>query len=66
MGSVHGDMTIAEVLKLDKRTVEVFLKHGMHCFGCHIGFEERVHEAARAHGVDADKLIADLNKAIQA
>jgi len=59
---VTKEQTIAEVLRLNPKTAEVFTRYGMHCFGCHIAFSETVGEAARAHGVDADLLVADLNE----
>lgn len=66
MASVTKDMTIQEVLKLNPKTAAVFLRNGMHCIGCHIGFDEKVGEAAEAHGVDIDKLIRELNEVVAA
>lgn len=66
MASVTKDMTIQEVLKLNPKTAAVFLRNGMHCIGCHIGFEEKVGEAAEAHGVDVEKLIRELNEVVTA
>lgn len=64
MAAVTKDMTIQDVLKLNPKTATVFLQNGMHCIGCHIGFEEKVGEAAQAHGVDIEKLIKELNAAV--
>jgi len=66
MASVTKDMTIQEVLKLNPKTAAVFLRNGMHCIGCHIGFDEKVGEAAEAHGVDIEKLIRELNEVVAA
>ena len=60
--AITKDQTIAEALKADPKTVQVFLRHGMHCFGCHISFDETVEEAAIAHGVDVEQLIKELNE----
>jgi hybrid cluster-associated redox disulfide protein len=64
MAVVNRDMTIQDVLKLNPKTAAVFLQNGMHCIGCHIGFEEKIGEAAEAHGVDVEKLIKELNEAV--
>ena len=60
MADVNRDMTIQDVLKLNPKTAAVFLRNGMHCIGCHIGFDEKVGEAAEAHGVDVEKLMREL------
>ncbi|MEW6724306.1 MAG: DUF1858 domain-containing protein [Bacillota bacterium] len=65
MAKVTGQMTIQEVLQLNRNTAAVFLRYGMHCIGCHIGFNEKVEEAAAAHGVDLEKLLADLNQVVE-
>ncbi len=63
---VTKDMTISEVLKKDPKTAEVFMKYGMHCLGCPSASGETVEQAATVHGADADKLLDELNKALQA
>ena len=60
--AINKDQTIADVLKTSPKTVQVFLRHGMHCFGCHISTSETVEEAARAHKVDPDVLLRELNE----
>lgn len=57
------DQTIAEVLKSNPNTAEVFMRHGMHCLGCRIAIGESVAQAALAHGIDINELMEDLNKA---
>lgn len=30
---ITKDLTIAEVLKLNPKSADIFMRHGMHCFG---------------------------------
>ncbi|NLJ16779.1 MAG: DUF1858 domain-containing protein [Clostridiales bacterium] len=43
-----------------------FLNMGMHCLGCPASRNESVEEACMVHGVDANNLVEQLNKAINA
>jgi len=61
---VNKDMTIGEVLQLDPKTAEVFMKYGMHCLGCPSASGETVAQAAMVHGADAEKLVKELNEAL--
>ena len=68
MGSdtITREMPIGTVVKEHPETVPVFLKHGLHCIGCHVAAFESVAEGAKAHGIDVDTLMADLNEAADA
>ena len=61
---ITKEMTFGEVLKKYPETVKTFLQFGMHCFGCHLAGEETIEQGALAHGVEVDKVIEDLNKAV--
>lgn len=58
-------MKIEEVLKKYPEAVIVFAKHGFHCIGCVAAKFESIEQGAEAHGIDVDRLIKDLNKAIK-
>ena len=64
MATVNKEMTIAEVLNVDRHTAPIFLSFGMHCLGCPVSTGESIQDAAAVHGIDADKLIEELNKFI--
>jgi len=59
-GFVEG-MTIADAVKQNPEAAGVMQKHGMHCLGCAIAHGESLGDGARAHGIDVDALMADLN-----
>ena len=62
---ITKEMKIDEVLKEYPETVEVFVKNGFYCIGCAVASLESIEEGARVHGIDTDKLVGELNKAIR-
>ncbi len=56
---------IGDVLDRYPETAPLFFSIGMHCLGCPASRGETIEEACAVHGADADKLIADLNAAVQ-
>ena len=61
---ITKEMDIAEVVRQYPQTVEVFLNHGMGCFGCAAARFENITQGAQAHGIDVEALVTDLNKKI--
>lgn len=62
--TITKDIKIEEVVKQYPETMMVFMKHGLHCVGCHVSAFESVEDGAMAHGINVDALVADLNKVI--
>ncbi len=62
MTTVTKDMIIADVLNLDRGTVPIFFKNGLHCLGCVMASGESIEEACAVHGIDTETLIVELNK----
>lgn len=63
---ITKEMSIGEVLRLDRETAPIFMSYGMHCLGCPHATSESISQAGAVHGVDVDKLVADLNKHMDA
>jgi hybrid cluster-associated redox disulfide protein len=61
MDTITKEMPIGEVVQTYPQTIEVFLKHGLMCFGCAIARFENVEQGAMAHGINPDTLVDDLN-----
>lgn len=59
---ITGKESITEVVEKFPQTAEVFLKHGMHCFGCMAARFENVEQGAMAHGINVPNLLKDLNE----
>ncbi|MBT7903030.1 DUF1858 domain-containing protein [Candidatus Woesearchaeota archaeon] len=54
-------MTIGEIISKFPETINVFFEHGLHCVGCAGAAFETLEQGAEMHGVDSDKLVAELN-----
>lgn len=59
---VTKDTIIGDILDADAAVAPYFLEIGMHCLGCPSARGESVGMACEVHGVDADELVAKLNK----
>ena len=64
METITKEMPIGEVVRKYPQTVEVFLQHGLMCFGCAVARFENLEQGATAHGIDVDALVKDLNGAV--
>ncbi len=62
---ITKEMSINEVAKLYPKSTFVFMDYGLHCIGCPMATSETIEEAAKLHQLDLDKLLSDLNKAIE-
>lgn len=58
---ITKDMRIVDVLQVKPESAQVFGSYGMGCIHCLLAHQETVAEAAAAHGVDADEMLAKLN-----
>ena len=56
------DMTVAQVLRANPKTAQIFMSYGVHCLSCPGATGESIEQAAMVHGFDAAKLLEDLNK----
>lgn len=61
MAKITTDTIISDVLKIDGGTIPIFLNNGMHCLGCPSSSGESIAEACALHGIDAEKLVKELN-----
>ncbi len=62
--SITKDNTIEEIVTKHPETMMVFMKHGLHCVGCHVAAFESIEQGALAHGINVDALVTDLNKVV--
>ena len=64
--TVNKQMSIGEVLRIDRNVAPIFMEFGMHCLGCPHATAESIELACAAHGTDADALVAKLNEYFEA
>ena len=60
--TVNKQMSIGEVLNLNRGTARIFMEFGMHCLGCPHATAESIADACAAHGADPDALVEKLNE----
>jgi hybrid cluster-associated redox disulfide protein len=63
--AIKKEMLISEVIKQYPETITLFLDYGLHCVGCSFAKDETIEEAVRAHQLDLEKFLKDLNKIIE-
>ena len=61
MAQIDKNMTVGDILDLDRESAVYFLNMGMHCLGCPASRGETVEQACMVHGVDADALVKEIN-----
>ena len=66
MATIDKSMSIIEVVQKHPQTAEIFRNFGMGCLGCAAARFENIEQGAQAHGINADELVSDLNKAVGA
>ncbi|WP_405726732.1 DUF1858 domain-containing protein [Anaerotignum sp.] len=58
---VTKDMTIGELLMMDRSAGMILMQNGMHCVGCPSAAGETLEEASMVHGMDCEKLVSEIN-----
>jgi hybrid cluster-associated redox disulfide protein len=62
MTEVNKEMTIAEILKIDKAGIApILMRNGLHCLACPVSTQESLEQACEVHGIELDEILADLN-----
>lgn len=63
--TVTVDTIIGDILDFNaEAAAPIFMGMGMHCLGCPSARGESVGQACQVHGVDADKIVDNLNAAL--
>ncbi len=59
--TVTKDMTFAQVMRMHPDVVKVFAKYNLGCIGCMGAQAETLEQGCRAHGLDVNDVVNDLN-----
>ena len=59
--TITKQMSIGQVLNMDRGTGRIFMEFGMHCLGCPHATAESLADACAAHGANVDELVHQLN-----
>ena len=63
--AVTKDTIIGDMLKVDQGIAYILMQSGMHCVGCPASAGETLEEACAVHGLDADKVLEEVNKYLE-
>lgn len=58
---ITKDMTINEIIAVDKGIIPILMEAGMHCVGCPSAQGETLEQAVAVHGKDFDELLNKIN-----
>lgn len=61
---INKDMTFFELMRTYPESVKVLQNYNLGCIGCMGAQNESLEQGARAHGLDIESLMKDLNAAI--
>jgi len=60
--TISKDMTFFELMRNYPTSIEVLRKHNLGCVGCMGAQNESLEQGCRAHGLDVNELLKDLNQ----
>ena len=61
MTTVHAQMTVGEMLRLNRSAAPLLMRYGMHCPGCPHAESETLAQVCAARGFDVDELVEKLH-----
>ena len=59
---INKQMSIGEVLRIDRNVAPIFMEFGMHCLGCPHATAESLEDACAVHGTNVDELVHQINE----
>ena len=59
---ITKEMTMGELLSIDRGVAIVLMEAGMHCIGCPSSIGESLEEACMVHGIEVDELLKNINE----
>ncbi len=64
--NITKEMTMGELLNIDRGVAVVLMNAGMHCIGCPSSIGESLEEACMVHGIEVDELLKNINEYFEA
>jgi len=62
---ITKDMTIGEILMLNRNIGALLSQNGMHCVGCPSAAGETLEEASMVHGMNVERLLTEINASVE-
>lgn len=67
-GEITKGMTLGEIITKYPEVVDIMMKRGLHCVGCHVAAYETLEQGAKAHGMsdkDVESMINEMNELVK-
>lgn len=61
---ISSDMNLSDVVQKYPETIKVFHKYNLHCLGCILAAGESLGDGLRAHGLDVETVVSEMNNVI--
>jgi len=64
---ITKDMAIAEIIQKHPEAMDIMMKFGLYCIGCHVSAYESLEDGGKAHGMsdaDVNRMIKEMNNAV--
>ncbi|MBN1571895.1 MAG: DUF1858 domain-containing protein [Deltaproteobacteria bacterium] len=61
---IRKDMSIREIVENHPECTDVFKKYNLGCIGCLASSFETIEEGLRAHGLNVDDVVNELNEVV--
>lgn len=58
---ITKNTTMGELLSIDRGIAAILMQNGMHCVGCPAHAFESLEDGCAGHGIDVNKVLADIN-----
>lgn len=68
MKTITKKMTFEQAMRASQVSGLIFLKYGLHCFGCAMAADETIEDGAKAHGLSDEQIsemISEINQKIK-
>jgi hybrid cluster-associated redox disulfide protein len=65
MEKINKKMSFAEIMGKYPKSIEILLDKGMHCIGCPMSQMESLEDGCKAHGLNPDKIVKEINEKIK-
>ena len=60
-------MLIQDIIEANPDSIEIMMRHGLHCIGCQVSTFESLEDGCRAHGMgdkEIDEIVNEINDAV--
>mgnify|MGYP001589941889 FL=1 len=64
---IRKDMLIQDIIQANPDSIDIMMRHGLHCIGCQVSTFESLEDGCRAHGMgdrEIEEIVNEINGAV--